>query len=946
MKKSLFLLAVVACVSILASGLRGEDPYKPYQPPCMERENVFAFTQKPSVRFLGKDRYEITFAVKGRCDVAAAIVDKEGRVVRHLGAGVLGPNAPEPFQRNSLSQKIYWNGKDDLDVYPRNPEALSLRVMLGLKPVFHKRLGGTSPKNFPGNVVGLAVGSKAAYVVCKSGSAFGHATVRKFDREGNYICTLVPPPRGIPEARLGGMGYVEYEPGRRVVQGPMVNESVAVNMWYLKPLDSNDVKTVQPVVAGNRLFFTNAGWVYASPGSFLHYIYTDGSTDVPGIKGLVLVKQHVVHQNVRIAASPDGKKLYFSACRHGVGSYGREAHLPSTCVYVRSADGDGPAKPFVGTPGEPGTDDRHLHDPQVIDCDSEGRVYVADSKNNRIQIFSPEGKHLKTIKIDRPNLICVHKKTGAIYVRHMARERGKSIERLVKLGSFADPREVFHVGGIDGFIALDSRSAKPRLWIGGGVRKRAGYQRKPVAWYTVRIFEEQEKTFRLVRDFVEDARKEDEGSYVAHWHSIGSLGSSKVIGDPTREKVYYGRRVFDLATGAYEGSCEVPGADDIAFDKKGFMHGHRNPGAGRIPCVWRVDLSRGSEKKGAIHYPECPYDYGVQVPGGLEGAVRTHCQPGAKSFQDGFGVNMRGDMIVESNIYYVPKMQDEGERVAMMGAKARSARGEWCEEGLNYARFLKSIEDAKKRGEEVYFIRRQPGIPLSGSTLWMYDSTGEEVKGSPAIIGNLMAGSLIDEDRSVYLTMRRPRLIDGRPFLAGKAGTFGAPNDKKNRTAFMGTFLKARFNTLKAQLGRAVIPMDKKPDRPADATQGTHVWMEGANWLYAGACPIVPGGCSCPSSRFHVDWYKRSYVPEAYRHSIGVLDTSGNLIMHLGRYANFDSAPGGKEGCRPGDTDIGTTTPRYIGGTDNYLAFEDWGERFVVLRLTYNAEETVPIGRK
>jgi hypothetical protein len=65
--------------------------------------------------------------------------------------------------------------------------------------------------------------------------------------------------------------------------------------------------------------------------------------------------------------------------------------------------------------------------------------------------------------------------------------------------------------------------------------------------------------------------------------------------------------------------------------------------------------------------------------------------------------------------------------------------------------------------------------------------------------------------------------------------------------------------------------------------------------------------------------------------------------MHLGTYGNFDSAPGGREGCKPGGTDIGIICARFIGGTDNYLAFDDWGEKAVVLRLDYHAEETAPI---
>jgi hypothetical protein len=152
---------------------------------------------------------------------------------------------------------------------------------------------------------------------------------------------------------------------------------------------------------------------------------------------------------------------------------------------------------------------------------------------------------------------------------------------------------------------------------------------------------------------------------------------------------------------------------------------------------------------------------------------------------------------------------------------------------------------------------------------------------------------------------------------------------------------------------KATVPMDEMPDRPpelaavdfaGDQSANPRVcWVNGAEWLYAGASPIVSTGCSCPMSRFHLDWYKRIFVPETYRCSVGILDTNGNLIMHLGRYANFDTAPGAPDGCRPGGTDIGMTAARFMSGTDNYLCFEDWGERIVVLKLDYHTEEMVRI---
>ncbi len=62
------------------------------------------------------------------------VVKGRGLVVRHLASGVLGPNAPPPFQKNSLKQTLVWDGKDDLGEDHREPGKLVVRVSLGLKP--------------------------------------------------------------------------------------------------------------------------------------------------------------------------------------------------------------------------------------------------------------------------------------------------------------------------------------------------------------------------------------------------------------------------------------------------------------------------------------------------------------------------------------------------------------------------------------------------------------------------------------------------------------------------------------------------------------------------------------------------------------------------------------------------------------------------------------------
>jgi hypothetical protein len=86
-------------------------------------------------------------------------------------------------------------------------------------------------------------------------------------------------------------------------------------------------------------------------------------------------------------------------------------------------------------------------------------------------------------------------------------------------------------------------------------------------------------------------------------------------------------------------------------------------------------------------------------------------------------------------------------------------------------------------------------------------------------------------------------------------------------------------------------------------------------------------------------------VPEAYRHSIGVVDAAGNLILHIGRYGNYDSGRGAESRVPVGGDNIAMIQPRFISGTDEHLVFTDWCERIVVLKLEYHAEETVPIAR-
>jgi hypothetical protein len=215
----------------------------------------------------------------------------------------------------------------------------------------------------------------------------------------------------------------------------------------------------------------------------------------------------------------------------------------------------------------------------------------------------------------------------------------------------------------------------------------------------------------------------------------------------------------------------------------------------------------------------------------------------------------------------------------------------------------------------------------------------------------LVVGTFMDEDGYLYFANDAGRMINGKPFLYRRGGNLGTeePITRYNRTPVTYTWIKTRPKDVRWLLRGAKVPMDPPPDRPTDAVnygpfgppqmKTGGFWIQGAEWMYAGYSPGVGAGCTCPSTRGHLDWFKRSYVPEGYRYSIGILDTNGNLIMHVGRYGNYDDVLAMKKGSE----DIALTRPRFISGTDNYMAFDDWGEKLVVLKLDYHAEEIAAI---
>ncbi len=949
-------------VTSAAPSAGAEDFPKPYSAPCVERENVFAFTKKPTVKLVAKDRYEIAFAVKGNCDVTVGIVDEKGVVVRHVASGVLGANAPAPFQKNSFEQKLYWNGKDDLGIYPKEPEKLKVRVMLGLKPEFDKRLGPVSPYAMPGLAWGLGADSEGVYVGAVGSR--GRLFMRRFDHDGKYVRTILPPPGDIPEDRLRGYSFVEYERGKRALHGAALNESLTSDGLFHYAY-AGLTTSCRPAISRGRLYYTNNG--RAEGRLRLYWLKTDGSGDSIGQSTKDKGTDTGVGSSswdTQLAGSPDGRWIYMVIPQRG--------DRPIPCVFRGPADGSAMMKVVVGDPRrKPGSGPGDLGSAQGIDVDAKGRVYVADSQNNAVKIFSADGKFLKAIPVDRPRRVAVHQATGAIYVSHQTRVRGKSVGRITKFSSFDNPKAEKRLDGLDPMIMIvDSWASRPRVWMACPVGRDSNNSLAALAlcgrgkWGPhFAVWEETDDGFRKALDFVEEVSR----SYVTKvpfidiWRGNASH-DSKVICDPTREEAYYGMSPkfrFDLETGRLIDRTVMTGFDH-GFDKHGYVHCHFGPGG--IQGVGRLDPSQEEPSREGAHVRklrEVPYDYGVPpvsvrggTPRGWIGVIHTKDQSGAQAFLDGMGVNMRGDVAENCNVFYVPKMEDIGKEASAGGIRRAVSMGGDNLTLNRYASFMQGLAELEKKGEAIYFIKRGPGRPLTAATIWTFDRTGELRSEAAAVVGDRLDGVQIDENGCLYFVTARLRMTGSRHFLRGRGGVYGNPGAKPE--PLTGTLVKGRPDKVEFRVAGAPVPMEPLPDHPHDLIdtdwptgfdgRRARCWVEGAEWLYAGASPIVFTGCECPTMRFSTDWYRRTFVPEAYRHSIGVLDTAGNLVMHVGRYGNLDSADGPKSMIPAGGDGVAIAHNNKVSATDDYLVFDDCGERLTVLKLNYHAEETVPIG--
>jgi hypothetical protein len=259
------------------------------------------------------------------------------------------------------------------------------------------------------------------------------------------------------------------------------------------------------------------------------------------------------------------------------------------------------------------------------------------------------------------------------------------------------------------------------------------------------------------------------------------------------------------------------------------------------------------------------------------------------------------------------------------------------------------VNKASADGGKAYEPRIYPGRISNSTTpcIHVWDQHGkllyEDVVPGVAQVD----GVGIDRDDNIYFMHTPSRVLDGKPYLNEMSETLTKVRPGKVKVI-------SRNPGVPVPLPEAEAPKRKLDLYAGGVGQG---WIEGAEWMYGGVgyagfnSSHAGGGCACWFSRFALDYFARSIVPEPQLFGVAVVDSAGNLITRIGRYGNVDDGkplvghPELKSPHSLGGDEVGLFHACYTGThTDRRIFISDVGNgRILSVKLDYHATEKTPL---
>lgn len=550
-----------------------------------------------------------------------------------------------------------------------------------------------------------------------------------------------------------------------------------------------------------------------------------------------------------------------------------------------------------------------------------------DYVNNRIQIFTPDGKLKESMSVNRPTYVSVHQKSGEIFVAtwSMSHNGNLNMERIMpqllrfegkeghkKLGEYALPF-VNNDGnpgpwggwmGVQYRVELDAYTPEPTIWLVPGQAGGNDW----AAW-GIKILAIENEKLVVKKDFGAEAHK-------TITCDAASGGRQRIVADPKSGDVFMlsgigtatGDRIVEIdPVSGKDNFVELPfGSEDLCFDINGLAYLRTGDTVVRYDPSnkWReVTWDYGEDRESLSH---CG-GRAAKVVGGL---AIPGMRPGPWYHGGGFGVSPKGHLVVQCFTGGNKKLERPEERTV-----------------------------ASKMGKP-YEPQIFPGRQRWGE-IHIFDKKGKLLYEDVAPGVSVTDGVCIDRDDRIYV-MTNP----GR--------TPGGKNIFNPLTETLIKFVPGKGKVITSG-GDVPVPLsgEQKPDRPTDmyGTFQSPAWVEGAEWLYGGVGYAGTWRCTCWNARFTLDYYARSFAPEPDRFCVAVLDTNGNLIVRIGQCGNIDDGvplvpdPAVKDPHPIGGDETAIMHACYVAvDTDRRLFIEDTGNRRIAsVKMGYATEENISL---
>jgi DNA-binding beta-propeller fold protein YncE len=863
-----------------------------------------AFSKKPTVTRDGAQA-RISFAVSAPTDVEVAVLDKDGQVIRHLAAGLLGKDAPAPFQKNALTQELLWDGKDDagraIDFSTgksANGGPFAVRVQLGLNPALDGILGWDG-QTIGGPIVGLAVDLKGELYVLDS-----DARMKVFSREGKYLRTIMPYPAGLPKERAHSVGQLDVDGERLPIVYSIHPTGPTDGVTTVYPMTSGLIKQNMAFTARGSLILVSAMGTYIEHGPMRHLLALAPEGGAP--EGMPFVGPRIrdaigyiggsgergTPWFDHLATSPDNEWIYFIQATDG--SRFKRAHG----VYRVKWSDPKLGELFVGRP-EAGQDDAHFDDPQGIATDKSGNLYVCDRGNNRVVVFSPDGRRLGQFAAEKPEQIAVLPASGEVYILSRPKQAKMLPDATTTIRKFSawgkgDVRElvVLPFKNVE-LLSVDPTSNPPQLW----VATQAGWNR-PMD----------------VIPLVDRGGTFDVGARINNLNGLEC--PANLAADPDRSRVIIRERDHNLRRRS------VVTVDLASGKKTPFMKGGKGPG-GLPGVVFALDKA-GYIYTGSDFADRSLFRFGPDgspAPFSGIGTNRVDWEPveGGNPSR-GITVAPNGDIYILRNT-----RRHEANQVDIYGPDGK----------LKKADVINGVD----RGSCGL------GVDLAGN---IYLGVNMKPKDHPYPDG--FAG-LVPAKMWWFW-------VSGRDF-----GERPAPWSYTYYNPYLyhwGSMLKfgpagGAFYGLRPPFKKGDDPYTFVTNAPAGAVSyqtallEQEVKVKGLLWLRQGygvvasqVCRWGDPGCSCATSDFAVDLYGRVFSPNPFRFAVEVLDTDGNPLVRIGGYGNADSRGAQSPVPKP---EIAFARPSFVSLAKDKLYVSDTvNQRVLVIRLDHaaSAECAVP----